>query len=184
MKIFAIYTKLVLIIKPDWLDEFREQYHQPWDWHVTLKQPCFIEEDKVDRVRRKVDDFFSNLVIEGHKIELTFDELVSDEGKNGAVVMVASRNAQRLMELQKNLCAVLYEYQNYVEPEFQGYEKHFNPHITIGDHLSGERYAESLEYLKNGCWCEGVINEVILSIVNDRSLDEAKRESNMTAYSL
>lgn len=179
MKIFAIYTNVKLSKKPEWLDEYRNKYHQQRDWHITLKQPCWIEDGEVDILKNVVSNFFSQLD-EKRGIELTFDKVIFDTD----CVMLGTNDTAEINELQRKLCEVLSKYTKYTDPASQSYEENFNPHITIVDNLSLEQIRESSQYFKDGCACLGVVDKVVLSVVNDLSFEEMNKESNKTVYSL
>ena len=184
MKIFAIYTKLALTQKPEWLDEFRQKFHKPWEYHITLKQPCYVANEKVEELKTIVTRFFAELETPSDKINLTLNQIKVDKTEDGTVIMVNAQNPEQITELQKNLCARLAEYTDYVSPITQTYEQNFNPHITIGDNLTDEHYQEALTYLKDGCACEGEITQIVLSIVKDTSLEEANNTANQTIFHL
>ena len=52
------YAKVELTKKPNWLDDFRSKYDEPYEYHVTLKQPCVIEEDLIPEIKAKLNTFF------------------------------------------------------------------------------------------------------------------------------
>lgn len=180
MKIFAMYTTVTLTQKPEWLDVFLEKY-QPRDLHVTLKQPCFIEEGTIDNLKEKISRFFTARA-SGH-VNIVFDTLVYNTEESGAI-MICARNAGKLIQLQKDLCITLSEYKHYVEPIREEYENNFRPHITIGDEIPQEQYKKALSSLKDDCRCEGMISEVVLAIVNDMSTEESSNPSNKMIYQL
>lgn len=180
MKIFAVYTNITLTKKPDWLDGFLEKY-QPRIPHVTLKQPCYIEEEHVSDLKQKVSQFISKCKMGA--LQVVFDKVVYDKDKSGTI-MVCARNAERLIQFQKDLCLTLSEYSDYVELRRREYEKKFRPHVTIGDEIPEENYNESLGYLKDGCVCEGVIREVVLAVVNNMSAEEADNTKNKNIFIL
>ncbi|MDO8489887.1 MAG: 2'-5' RNA ligase family protein [bacterium] len=180
MKIFALYTTIALTKKPDWLDGFMEKY-QPRGLHVTLKQPCLIEEENIDDLKQMVAQFFSHYG--SGRLEVVFDEVVYNKDVSGAI-MVCARNADTLVRLQKDLCLSLSKYSRYVELRRKEYEVNFRPHITIGDEITEEDYVSSLSFLKNGCLCEGVIGEVVLAIVDDMSTEEAINPKNKYMFRL
>lgn len=180
MKIFAVYTDVILLKKPTWLEGFLRTY-QPRELHVTLKQPCFIEEGKIEIVKSAVRDFFAKKKI--GRLSVIFDKVVYNDDQPGAI-MVCATQADALIQLQKELCYELSWYNNYVEMARKEYEINFNPHITIGDDIPAEQYKKSLEYLKDGCVCEGEISAAVLAIVDDMSVNASNNPVNKTIYSL
>lgn len=180
MKIFALYTTVALIKKPDWLDDFLKKY-QLRGLHVTLVQPRFVEEEKIDKLKKKISHFFSERA--ASSMSVVFDELIYNSSESGAI-MACARDAKNLIQLQKDLCLELAEYNEYVESLREEYEKNFRPHITIGDEIPQEKYQESLGYLKDGCRCEGAIQNVVLAIVRDMTTEESNNPANKIMYQL
>lgn len=179
MKIFALYTNVELVKKPSWLDDFLEKY-QPRGLHVTLKQPCYIEDEKVDELKREIFEFFQS-----HRgtIHVVFDTLLYNKDQVGAI-MVCANDARELVQLQKDLCNTLSEYRNYVEKAREEYEKNFMPHITIGDEIAKEEYGTCIGYLDGGCVCNARITGIVLAVVNDMSAKESNDPANKTFYPL
>ena len=50
-KIYAVWAKINLIKKPDWLSKYRKKYNNLYPFHVTLKQPCFIDNKKFNEIK-------------------------------------------------------------------------------------------------------------------------------------
>lgn len=180
MKIFALYTTVTLTKKPEWLDAFLKKY-QPRGLHVTLVQPRFVKEENVVELKKTISQFFLRCTI--GPLDVVFDKPVYNENQSGAIMVCAS-HAEILIKLQKDICSTLSGYCDYVELIREGYEKDFKPHITIGDDIPEEQYKESLSFLKEGCLCEGVIDNVVLAVVNDMSNEEASNPANKTILSL
>ncbi len=184
MKIFALYTKFDLTSGPPWLDEFRKKYDEPWDLHITLKQPCFIPDGEVGKLRSRVKSFFSELEIPDHVIPVRFEEVFVHHSEDGVTVMVRAERSESLLTLQRNVVGALADYMQYVDPDSRAYEENFDPHITIGRRLSPEQHREASTYLANGCVCEGTIKKVVLSVVKDETLEEGLNPANQTVYDL
>ena len=184
MKIFAIYLNVELVKKPEWLDEFRKKYDKPYEIHITLKQPCYIEEDRISELREKVLNYFNSINISKHKIEITFDEILRNKDKEGVTIMIKASNPDDLIKIQKELCYYLNEYTNYVKFKYQDYENNFVPHITIARNLSEIQEIDAQKYLQNDFVCCGEISSVTLSIVNNNTPEESKKSTNQTVYSL
>jgi 2'-5' RNA ligase len=184
MKIFAVYVNVELTKKPDWLDEFRKKYDQPYDFHVTLKQPCFINEEKVSQLKELVGMFFNKPKVAEGKLRLVFDEVKVDKSENGHSIMLKAKQGESLATIQKDLCATLANYSNYVDARTEAFEKHFEPHITIARNLSDDPFKEAMRYLKGEIECKGEIQEAVLSVVNKISPEEAMNPLNQTRYKL
>jgi 2'-5' RNA ligase len=186
MKIFCIIADVELIDKPVWLDDFRAYFNtsSSLKYHITLKQPCFIEEEKIYDVRDKLEKLFNN---PKHKdISLKFDHLLTDKEMDGEVcIMIDSHDGDRLEELHKQINLTLKDYQNYYSTEYETYEANFHPHITIGQDLNEVRYQEALQYLdKKDYVCTGTIKQLNLIIVNNFDSQEASLPENQSIYKL
>ena len=182
MKIFALYTNLTLYQKPTWFDEFRVQYDEPCELHITLIQPRFIEEGDIPALKELVSAFFAKMPISAHKIDVTFGE-VSVKSGLGAIMLVA-KDGGTLARLQKNLRTLLSAYRTYTDPLTQSYEENFEPHVTIGKNLSEDRYQEALRILKGDVICVGIVDEIVFPIVRQTTLEEACNPANQTRYRL
>ena len=150
--------------------------------HVTLKQPCVIEDKEVDILKQKVAQFFSEFLVNGYVINVNFDEIVTGKSDSGSIIMVGAREPLELAELQHNLCAYLSDYNNYLNPETRAYEEIFWPHITIAYDLPEETLQEALGLLKDGCELSAEISEAILFVVAENTPEEARDPNNKTIY--
>lgn len=184
MKVFAIYTDVNLIKKPQWLDVFREKYDKPYNFHITLKQPCFIDEEKITDLKLKVNTFFEEINVPNHQIELVFDKLITSMDVDGATLMLKVSNVELLTQIQKSLCSSLKEYSNYVKQKYQGYEENFEPHITIARNIPNLQQDKVMGHFKGDYVCEGIVSNIILAVVNEITPEEAKNPLNQTIYSL
>lgn len=186
MPIFAIYTQVELIKKPAWLDHFRERYDKPYPYHVTLKQPCFIEEKDKESVKTSFKRFFEERKGNVHSILLVFTKLVMVREKQDGftTIMIDTESRSAIEELQSELVASLGSYRAYVKAESEDWEKYFHPHITIARNLSDEHLAQAKNTLGLDFRCEGVIREVVLSIVAEDTPEEARKPENKTIYLL
>ncbi len=181
MKIFAMFARVTLSRKPEWLDEFRKKFDEPCELHVTLVQPRYIEVENVERLQKEAGRFFSSIATSPR---VYFDEIVSGPDTDGITIMIGSRNAPALVAFQKDLCGLFAPYGQYTKPEYEGYEKNFWPHLTIGRKLSEEQFQEASGYLKEGVVCEGAVEEVVLAIVDEQTVEQANNPANRTLYSL
>ena len=179
MNIFSIQTNLVFLEKPEWLDAFKQKHNDiPYEYHVTLKQPCKITEEGIKDVREKLNVFFQNA--NKKSIPITFNQLVLDNSevdKNEGVIMIKAKNDE-IVELQKEILNLLSDYRDYYLPETEEYEKNFAPHITIAANLSREKFDLAKADLKGDYLLKGVITKVVLSVRNFDSAtnNQDKRE--------
>ena len=184
MKIFEVYAKVKLNQKPNWLDDFRFKYDEPFEYHVTLKQPCFIEEDKILDIKNKLNNLFLNLKIPNHEIALTFDSLKIPPYTPDVCIMINASNINEILKLQKNVLLVLSEYSQYCEIKTKEYEENFEPHITIAKNLDEQSYLLAAKELEQDYLCEGIVKEVVLVIVDNPNVVEASNPKNQTIFSL
>lgn len=179
MKIFAVYSTLTILEQPSWLEDFKKRFHCPWDWHVTLKQPCFIEEEDVQIVKDRFADFVKQEQM--RKKRLCFDEIYSSTEGDSRTIMLRMSLHPELHLFQKHLCEYLSDFTHYVSPEMQNYEEHFSPHVTIGETTTEAEYKDAMGYLSHGARCLSVTDSLVLSIVSDMSF-EATLEPNTKIY--
>ena len=177
MKIFAVYSKLNFIKKPYWLDAFRNKYNYPYTYHVTLKQPTYIQEDEIADVKNILSSVFSELKFPEHKIDIVFDKLVVD-----TPIMIEATEKGAIGELQDKIVKALASYNNFVKPESKDWETNFKPHITITDDLDNERLEQAKHDLGKDVRCEATIEEIVLSIVQNMTSGEDSKEK--TIYKL
>ena len=178
MKIFAVYARLNFIKKPEWLDAFRIKYGYPYTYHVTLKQPSYIQEEEIANVKNILAELFSELKFPGHKIDIVFDKLVID-----TPIMIAATGKGDIATLQKEILSALDSYDNsFVKPESWEWEKDFKPHITITDDLEAEKLDQAKVDLGEDVRCEAVIQEIVLTIAQDMTSAESSKDK--TVYKL
>jgi 2'-5' RNA ligase len=188
MKIFAVYGRLNLTKKPDWFDDVRAKFGTVFEFHVTLKQSCFIEGSQVPDIKSKLEKVFYDFDVPNRKIDLVFDELKagkSDEPDtpDGCIMLNAAEN-QYIIELQRKIREILKNYDKYEKPEARGYEYDFHPHITVVDDLTKEKYDEAIKYFEADYRCEGVIEEIVLVVVQNPGHEEVGNPANQTVYKL
>lgn len=184
MKIFVITARVGVLQKPEWLDAFRAKYDEDFECHITLKQPCFVEDSDVPTIKERLANLFLQKN-SNSEIKLKFDELITDrDAPHGKCIMVASRGEGSLHELQKKVVAALPEFVHYRSPESKDWEEHFLPHITIARHLTPEQHEEALQYLQSGVTIDATISQVMLVVVNIFGPEEASLPENQTVYSL
>lgn len=181
MKIFAIYLKPLLTQKPSWFDAFYQKHGGGFELHVTLKQSCFIEEDELPDMYKKLTEVMQEIQISSHSIPIIFDQLVLPDTLEGCVMINAQEN-KILDNLQKKIVTSLKNYTCYTAPELEQYEKNFIPHITIAQEIKGLSY--DFEKLKKDCVCKGEIRDITLIHVKEQTLQEAQDLKNKTLFTL
>jgi 2'-5' RNA ligase len=180
MKIFSVYGRLNLTKKPEWLDAFRAKYGTISEYHVTLKQPCFIEVSQIPDIKDKLDDIFGNFTVPGHRIDMIFDRPYSEKD----AIMILAQETGPIMDLQKQIRTALKDYDRYVEPELKTYEYDFHPHVSIVMDLTPEQYAAANKELEPDYLCEGVIDEIVLVMVDAGQAGKPADSENQVIYRL
>lgn len=184
MKIFVVYAKVELTQKPSWLDAFRIKYDKPYEYHITLKQPCVIEEDQVNDIKNKLNNLFSNLKIPNQAISLTFDSLNIPEHTSDICIMIKATNTDQIDKLQHDVVSTLFEYNQYLKTEYKQYEENFEPHITIARNLDETSYSLAAKELEQDYICQGFVNEIVLAVVENPIASEVNDPKNQTVFLL
>jgi len=185
MKIFVVTADVELTNKPVWLDDFRRRYDEDYPYHITLKQPCYIESQEADDIKNKLDNLFSNLHMESHEIALNFNKLNKSMDVPGdGCIMIDTAKGGQIDKLQSEVVSVLSKYKNYYKPEYQRYEEQFQPHITIARDLDEQTYAKAVAELKEDYACTGRVKKIIFTVVKNYGPEEARDPKNQTIYRL
>ncbi len=183
MKIFAIYSNIVLTSKPSWLDDFRAKYDKPYDYHITLKQPCYVEDDQVQQLKEKVASFMPGPQIVDHSIGVSFDRIIiADQDPNDGCIMIHVADNEKLNKLQTALVQKLEGFINYCRAESAEWEKNFMPHITIGRDLTPQMIEQAKQELHADDLPQGHITELVLAVVQKINPQQAAKPENLTMY--
>lgn len=183
MKIFALYFKILLTKKPEWLDKFIKKYFEPVDLHVTLIQPRYIDERQIDVLKAKVAEIVNKTIIENEDKKVNFKDLVVDKESDGTYTfMLNCHNNDFLIAFQEELKLALKDHSEYVDNVTEEYEINFKPHLTIAVNLDEQKREEAAEYFTAGYEFEGQFGNLVLLIVNDQSAEERNNEKNMTIF--
>lgn len=183
MKIFVVTADIELTNKPEWLDDFRNRYDKPYRYHITLKQPCFVNEDQVREIKDRLATLFSKSQ-SNKKIDLRFGELKISTDAPGKVCVMINSSDETVHKLQKKVVEALSQFTSYYKPEYQAYEKQFVPHITIARDLDSQKLREVSMELEQDYTYEGRIEKVILTVVDNFGPEEASNSKNQTIYNL
>ena len=185
MKIFAIYSNVELVEKPDWFEDFYCKYNNSPKYHVTLKQSCLVEESDLQDIKDKLSTFFRNFHTPNHQIALTFNKLILDtENNQTRTILLNAEYCPKIYELQAGLIAVLKDYKNYLWKECKEWEKNFKPHLTIASDITKKQYEAALEEMGSNIHCRGIIKDVALIILDKMIPAEADRPENQTIFYL
>lgn len=182
MKIFAIYARLKLVNKPKWLDDIIKSVNFEYELHITFKQPCFIKEYEIEKVKKIANDFFKTLKFPKHKLEVIFDKIYPDPGYE--CVMIEVNDNPELMNLQKKIIKAFKKYSNYRKPETEKYEKNFHPHLSISLDIDKETYQKEINKIPANFHITSKIKEIVLVFVKEKTPKESKDPKNFTVYSL
>lgn len=185
MKIFAVYTNIEFQNKPEWFDEFWQKFENQYPPHITLVQPRYIEEEKIDELKSKIKIFLDKKNISGSISEISFGVPIVSKGDDGLyTLMLPVVNTEKINLLQKDLVDSLVEYGNYVKLEHKKYEENFMPHMTMVVDLSEENLSKTMEYFSDGLEMRAKVTKLILPVVKDTSTEEANDPQNLTTFNL
>lgn len=180
-KIYGVWAKVNLIKKPKWLDKYKKKYNNLYPTHVTLKQPCIIDESEFNNFKHIVSQVINKIHFPDHKIELVFEKVFID--KKDRSIMIRAKKNNAIIDLQYKIRNALKNYNNYTEPELEEYENNFHPHLTITGDVKN-RFDEAIKDVGKDTKCIGEINEIIFSCVKKDTAKEAKNPKNLTRFKL
>ncbi len=182
MKIFAIYFKIKLTQKPDWFDEFRDKYKGTEILHITLVQPRYVKESRIQDIKSKISEILNKYKFTNEYKNIIFNKLDSGQGDDGKYLfMLLAEKNKTLMNFQKNLIESMKEYDNYYDEVNKEYETNFRPHLTIGVNIDPKDKNKAMQYFSSKYTCVGEVTELVLPVVKDRSVEEA---DNVNHYSV
>jgi len=182
MKIFAVYARVNLTKQPDWLNDFRKKYGKLYDPHITLKQPCFADEEQIESIKEKLNQFFPIPSFSGHRINIIFNKKVIDNKIEGEACIMIHTDNKEICDLQSKIKLLLSEYRNYYEAKREEYENNFKPHITIASELDSETLLKADSEIGDDLVCEGIVEEVVLVVAKEKTAEEVSDPKNLTAY--
>lgn len=185
MKIFALYLRVNLAKKPQWFDAFREKNNGWFELHITLIQPRFVNDEEIPELKEKIQAILGRIkLIESDKT-IMFDKPVFEElpDSNYLFMWFAKENIA-ITALQNELVGALSSYDNYCEEVTKRYEADFKPHITVVESIDAKQKIETEQKLLTDNACEGIVVDLALVIVKDRSKEERENPNNFTMYAL
>lgn len=187
-KIYTVYCTVKLDDSHEWLEAFRAKYDRQHPFHITMKQPAYIDDKDLPKIKSRLEEILYELPSSVPKIRLTFnnlqiDEHDADDGMAWIYVFAGERN-KLLDDLQKHIRDELGAYSSYQFKNSSIYERDFNPHLTIGGHLNSQMLEEARIDLPKTISLNGEVDKLILSCVNEPTLEEANNPNNLTVYSL
>jgi len=184
MKYFHISAEFKLNQEPLWLRNFRKKFDVPYTYHVTLKNPTEIKDRDVARLKKELESIISSSNIRSEKIELLFNNLKFNCTSSGECIMVMSEQDKSLAELQAAIRKGLSKYGMHIKPEYDSFEKNFDPHLTIGRHLSEQRFQLAKQLLDKKIELKGALERIALTIVDEPTDDKWTDLGNKTFFEL
>ncbi len=172
MKIFAIYAVVKGEIKSAELNMFRKKYDEPYELHVTLKQPIQIDENEVDEVKQ----ILSKLDTPKSRINIIFNKMSGDE----KVLMVDVDENLIIINLQKEILRILHRYDSYVDAETEQYEIDFKPHITVARDVDAQSLSSIKAQLEKILPLKAFIDSITLAVVDHICPKESLNPDNLT----
>lgn len=177
---FQISADFKLNSKPDWLDAFRAKYDLPYDYHITFKSTTHFKSEDLGKMNAELKDIADN----HDSITVIFDELFIAPTPKGWCIMIKAKPNEELSNLQKEISEKFSKYGDIITKERESYEKNFKPHITIGRHLTDEKLEEAKKELRDELICNTVINNLVLTTVENGTFEEWSNPENRKLYKL
>lgn len=185
MQIFALYFRVALREKPEWFDDFYKKYEGVNDLHVTIIQPRYIDEKRIDELKQRVSDFLRTHALGEEDKNLKFGELVCGPEEDGTYLcMLNAPLKSGLFAFQNGLKEALSSFENYVEEITREYEADFKPHITIARNVPEDKTEKMMSYFKEPYIIKGILTELVLPVVKNTSPEETKDPKNITIVDL
>ena len=172
MKIFAIYSVVKTDSKSSVLEMFRKKYDEPYELHITFKQPVHIDVSKVDELKQ----FFSRLDTPKSRVNIIFNKIRGDE----KVLMLDAEENYILMDLQKGILELLSQYNSYVDADTEQYEVDFKPHITVARDIDERSIPLVKQQLEKMLPVRSFIDSLTLAVVDHISPEESLNPNNLT----
>jgi 2'-5' RNA ligase len=183
MKIFALYLRVTLTNKPTWFNSLREKYSSNSILHITLIQPRYIENNKIDKLKNIVGTVLNNNRINDEDRELIFTDSVIEED-NGKYLLMSFVKNESIFRLQNNLLNELGEFKNYCDDITKEYEIDFRPHITVADLIDKSHTDEVSNLISKDHNLQGEIEDLVLAIVKEQSVEESENPDNWNVFNI
>lgn len=185
MKIFALYIKIKLTEKPEWFEEFLNKYFEPVSLHITLIQPRHIQDEQVAPLLSRVSEVLKKLNIKNEDKKVLFNNLEVEGGSDSEYTfMLHSHENNFLTTIQKELEVLVRDSYPLVKESHRAYEINFRPHLTIAADLSQSQKQEAEKCFTHEYRLEGTLDELVLPIVKDQSMEERTNPGNLNTFKL
>ena len=183
MKIFALYLRIDLTIKPAWFDRVRGAHASRSILHITLIQPRYVDESQIGELKNRVDRVLSVLKYNAEDKKIFFDRTEIEKKEDGQYLfMWFIKRSKFIVDLLKKLVEELKIFNNYCNEVTKEYESNFRPHMTVADMITNE--TEIHELLLKDSACEGFSVDFVLPIVKDKSVEESENQNNFTVFNI
>jgi 2'-5' RNA ligase len=178
---FVITVEPELIDPPSWLEKFREKYDTGHNYHISLKYPTITKLTNIKKIHKSMRRISHNY----QKFTIRFSEVRSDSTSKGNLVMIFCKDrANDVFELQREVLNRFENFGEVIRDNYENFEKNFSPHITIGRHLSEEAKVEALQTLPEKVSIEGLVSNLILTVVEETKMEQLYDEENRYIYTL
>jgi 2'-5' RNA ligase len=176
MKIFYIAAELELASKPKWLDKFRKKYDEPHPYHITLKNPCWVDKKDISKLK----SLFFKITEDKRQLKIKFSRLKIAQTDNGYVIMVGNETDESIRKLQKEIAKTFSQFGKHIEQKYTSFEKEFEPHITIARRLNSEGLEKARKELSGLVECVVYVKQIVLTIVKKWDVKEQNKSQNRT----
>lgn len=180
MHAYYIAAEFELREKPEWLDDFRKRYDDPFPYHVTLRGPAYFEKADLGKIQNVLVEIVGRTAL----FEVIFDTYNFSRTDNGHCVMVDARSNPLLHNLQRAIQTALRGAGEYVKPASVEYDANFHPHITIGRHLDDEQFKKAKAELKSSIVCCADVTDIALDIMDHETVTDLPRSMQKFVYAL
>lgn len=176
MKYFHISLAFRIKNKPTWLDNFRKEYDKPYPYHITLKDETEVEESDIEKLKEKIGEIIKKY--NSKELAMTFDAIRVNETSKGHCIMISTKQDIDIRKLQAEIKKEMEFFGKACSVEHAKFENNFNPHITIGRHLSDKGLLQAKKELPTKINFEIEPEKIVLSIINKLEIKERLKEEN------
>lgn len=181
MKQFLVTAELDLSQKPDWLDNFRKKYDEPYVFHITLKPGTLVQESDIPKLKKTIQGIIKNY----NPLEIEFNNIVfSNNSPTGICIMIPAEENTELKKLQKNLLLSLSAFGELEKIHHKPFDENFWPHLTIGRRLSKNLADNAKKEIGQDSKCKARIFKIVLTIVENMNVEDLSKPRNKTIFNL
>jgi 2'-5' RNA ligase len=180
MMIFYVSADFDLDQKPNWLDDFRKKYDEPYEYHITLKNSAYTEEKNIDEIKMKLGEICKRY----KPFSISFTQLFHDKTRRGETIMIKADGNQTLMALQKEVSISLKQFGPHIKDYYKTFEENFNPHVTIGRHLNDEQFIKAMSEIQTPINCTAQISKIVLTTSRAQNLIEVQDSIKNVTFKL